>query len=114
SHDLAHQRALDAVTVAAGSENADDPASGQVTRGPERGLQRAGRVRVVDEHGERLSLLHRIESPRHTVYRFDALLDRSLGDPERARGSCRCERILHVEASLQLELDSVELVLRVE
>ena len=63
--DLAHQRALVAVAVAAAAEHADAAAARRSSsaRRAEDVLQRVGRVGVVDEHGERLALLDRLEAP---------------------------------------------------
>ena len=61
----AHLRPLAAVAVAAAAEHADHAARGELARGAEDMLERARLVRVVDDHGERLPLVDRLESPRH-------------------------------------------------
>ena len=63
--DLAHQRALAAVAVAAGAETHDHAArASSAARGLQHVLERVGRVRVVDEHGEGLALVDRLEAAR--------------------------------------------------
>ena len=61
--DLAHQRPLAAVAVAAGAEHADHAVClRSVARRAQHVLERVGRVGVVDEHGEVLALLDRLEA----------------------------------------------------
>src|SRR5439155_849397 len=108
--DLSHQRTFVAVTVAARAEHADHPAAAELTRGLERRLERAGRVGVIDKHGEGLTLVDEVEATRHAIDNLDPALDRSFPDSERTRRSGSCERVLDVEAAAQLELDSRELV----
>ena len=64
--DRAHQRPLAAVAVAAAAEHADarrPRVSG--ARRAQHVLERVGRVRVVDEHRERLAGVDRLEAARH-------------------------------------------------
>src|SRR5438445_340842 len=95
----ARQRPLHSTAVTARSEVTDpSPAATELARGLERGLERSGRVRVVDQHSERLTLVDSLEPARDPVDGLDALLDLRLTDPERAcSGGCR-ERVLDVEA----------------
>ena len=68
-------------------------------------LERLGRVRVVDEDGEGLALVHRLEAARHPGDVLDAAHDRVVLDPEQARGCDRAEDVLDVEAAAQLRAD---------
>ena len=61
----AHLRPLVAVAVAAGAEDRDHPALGQPPGGAEDVVERVGRVGVVDEHGEVLALVDRLEAAGH-------------------------------------------------
>ena len=86
--DLAHQRALVAVAVAAAAEDADQPSPGgrDLARGSEHVLERVGRVGVVDEDRERLALVDRLEAARDALgVRQRARPRRSSSMPERAR-----------------------------
>ena len=62
--DAAHQRPLAAVAVAAGAEDDDEPPVAEAARGADHVLERVGRVRVVDDHGERLPVVDRLEPAR--------------------------------------------------
>ena len=65
-------------------------------------------MRVVDDHRERLPLLHRLEPTRDAAHRLEPARDRGIVDPEQARSCERTERVLDVEAAAQLEVDAVE------
>src|SRR6185437_5060467 len=106
--DPAHQRALAAVAVAAAAEDADHAALRQVARRAEDVLERIGRVGVVDEHGERLPLVDRLEAPGYSAQFPDAVGDRVVRDLQQACRGDRAEHVLDVEAAAQsrLELDS--------
>jgi hypothetical protein len=106
--DPAHDRALLAVAVATAAEDADQAARCELARGREHVLERVGRVRVVDEHRERLPLVDGLETSGHAVDRFQPARDRVVIDPEQATARYRRKRVLHVEAALELEIDSVE------
>ena len=106
----AHQRPLLAVTVAAGAEDDDQPPAAETARRLEHVDERVGRVRVVDDHGERLSGLDRLESARHAGDRRDPAADRVLVDPELASRPDRTERVRSVEAAAQLQIDAFEIV----
>src|SRR3954451_16202001 len=61
ARDRAHERPLRAVAVAAGAEHDDQAAGGERARGAQHVVERVGRMRVVDEHRERLALDDRLE-----------------------------------------------------
>ena len=87
----AHQRALAAVAVAAGAEDDDQPPGRQLARGAQHVLQRVGRVRVVDEDGEGLALVDRLEAARDALGARQRRGDRRVGR-RRARGRRRPRR----------------------
>ena len=99
----AHQRTLAAVAVAARADDADDAPARELARGTQHVLERVGLVRVVDDHRERLPLLHGLEPARHAAHRLEPARDRRVVDPEQARRCERAERVLDVEAAAQLE-----------
>ncbi len=66
----------------------------------------SGRVRVVDDDGEVLSLVDRLESAGNAGHGADALDDRVLVDVEQERGRDRAEDVLDVEDAEQRRLDS--------
>src|SRR2546422_11710024 len=68
------------------------------TRRLERRLERAGRMRVVDQHRERLSLVHGVESSGHAVDGLDALLD-----PRSEEHTSELQSRLHLVCRLLLE-----------
>ena len=84
--DFAHQRAFRPISVAPCTEDADDAAARELASGAEHRFEGAGRVRVVDEHGERLTLVDEVEPARDALDGFDPLLDRGLIDAESACG----------------------------
>ena len=101
AHDLAHQRALGAVAVAAAAEDAEKPSRREAACLGEHVLESLRRVRVVDEYRERLALVHRLEAPGHAGQVLDAPDDRVVLDPEQACGRDRPEDVLDVEAPAQ-------------
>ena len=62
--DLAHDRTLAAVAVAAAAEDDAEPAARELARGGQHALERVGRVGVVDDHEERLAGPHLLEAAR--------------------------------------------------
>ena len=84
--DTAHERALSPVAVSPRSENDDDSTLSEPTRGSKNGLQRIGSVRVVNEDGERLSLVDGLESPRNAGHVRDPRRDRVLVEVEKKAG----------------------------
>src|SRR5262249_49327010 len=67
--DLAHQRALAPIAVSTGADPTPPPPPAlararQLARRAQDVLQRVGSVGVVDQHGEILALVHRLESSR--------------------------------------------------
>ena len=84
--DLAHQRALAAIAVAAGSRTRRRggrplAAGDQLARAREHVLERVGRVGVVDQHAEVLAPLDRLEAPRARAPRARGRRDRSRSKP---------------------------------
>src|SRR5438132_1055121 len=71
-------------------------------------LERVGRVRVIDDDGERLALVDTLETARHASDRLDAPRDRVVVDAEEAGSRHRRERVLDVEPPAELEFDSFE------
>jgi hypothetical protein len=80
--DPAHQRPLLPVAIAARAEDDEHAAVCQVARRPQDVRERLRLVRVVDEHAERLSLVHRLEPARHASDGLDARHDRIVLDAE--------------------------------
>ncbi len=75
------------------------------TGGAEDRRERVGGVRVVDDDGEVLSLVDRLESAGNAGHGADALDDRVLVDVEEERGRDRAENVLDVEDAEQRRLD---------
>ncbi len=92
ARDLAHQRPLAAIAVASGAEDDDHPPVAKIARGPEHRLERVGRVRVVDDDGERLAFVDRLEAARHVRRPGDPLGDRVLVEVEQEPGRDGAER----------------------
>ena len=84
------------------------PLSRELAGRPQHLLERIRLVRVVNDDVERLARVDRLEAAGHALDRFEAALDRFLPDLERPRRVEGAERILDVEAPLELELDPVE------
>src|SRR5439155_11380185 len=64
-----HQRALAPVPVAAAAEHRHDAPRPEIAHRQEEGLQGVVRVGVIDQGGERLSLVDALEAPRDAGYR---------------------------------------------
>ena len=105
TRDRPHQRALAAVAVAACPEDADQPACAELAGGLQHDVERVGRVRVVDDDGERLALVDRLEPPRHARHPAHALGDRVVVDVEEDPRRDRAEHVLDVEDPAQRCLD---------
>ena len=91
---------LRAVAVAAGAEHDVHAAVGQLARGAQHVLERVGRVRVVDEHGERLALVDRLEAAGHAVAPRPApRAAASRSTPSARAAAIARERVLDVEAA---------------
>ena len=99
--DLTHERTLAAVAVAAASEDTVQTSCGDRPRFHEDVFQRFGRMRVVDQHGKRLPLVHRLEPARNPSDMLDASADRGILDTEEPGRSDRAQDILDVEAPAQ-------------
>ena len=90
---LPHQRPLPAIAIASRTEDDDDPTVPEPASRFQDGLQRVRRVRVVDDDGERLPGVDRLEAPGNLVNPRDAVRgsplrrDREAGRlrPRRAR-----------------------------
>ena len=61
-------------------------------------LERLGRMRIVDQDGERLPLVHRFEATRDTLNVLDPATDRAVVDAEDTRRRDGAEDVLDVEA----------------
>ena len=95
----AHLRPLVAVAVAAGAEDRDHPALGQPAGGAEDVVERVGRVGVVDEDGEVLALVDRLEAARNTPRPGQARGGLVRVDFHRDRGGEGAERVGDVEVT---------------
>ena len=78
-----------------------DPASRQLAGRAQHVLERVGRVGVVDEHGEVLALVDRLEAARDAHAALERRDERVELDAERVRGGERAERVGDVEAARQ-------------
>ena len=101
--DLPHQRALAGVAVAARAEDDDHAALGDRARRQQDVLERARLVRVVDDDGERLALVDRLEAPGHARRVGERGQQRLRRGAEHARRRPRAERVEDVEAPGQPE-----------
>ena len=99
--DLAHDRALAAVAVPARAEDDDDAPAREVARGVQDRLERAGLVRVVDEHCEPLALLDGLQAPGDRCGRAQRRRDGGVLDAERPGDGDGRERVGDVEAPAQ-------------
>ena len=104
--DLAHQRALLTVAVAAGPEDHDHAPFGELTCRPEHVVERVRLMGVVDHDGEGLPFVDRFESARHALERGDPGGDVVLGDVEQDCGRDHAEDVLDVEAATEFRLES--------
>ena len=100
--DTPHHRPLLAVAVAAGADDHQHPAVGEVARRVEHVRERLRLVRVVDEHRERLPLVHGLQPPRHAAQRLDAVRNRLGRHVQQSRKRDRREDVLDVEAAAQV------------
>ena len=105
--DPPHLRALVAVAVAPGAEDADH-ATAELTRRAQDVRERIGRVGVVDEHREWLAFVDLFETSRDRAHGLEPRARSGVVDPEQPRRRERGERVLDVEPSAQLEVDTVE------
>ena len=103
--DRAHHGPLAAVAVAPGAEHADDPAVAEPAGRLEHGVERVGRVRVVDDDRERLALVDRLEPTGHAGHRPDALRQVLVVDIEEDARRDDAQHVLDVEAAAQRRLD---------
>src|ERR1019366_589467 len=99
--DLAHQRPLTAIAVAAAAEYDVEPPVGQAASGPEHVLQRIRRMRVVDQHREPLTLVDGLKASRDLACGRDRLERRFDRYLERAGGRECSEHVVDVELSPQ-------------
>ena len=60
---------------------------------------------VVDDDGERLPLVHGLETPGHSAHRLDSLGDRIVRQVEQARHRDRRQGVLDVESTEQVAPD---------
>ncbi len=74
--DRTHERALLAIPVSTASEHADDAIRRERPRLGKDVLERLRRVRVVDEHGEGLPFVDRLEPAGHSLEMLDPAPDR--------------------------------------
>ena len=92
--DLPHQRPLAAVTIAAAAEH-DMQRPSSAPRRREDVFERVGRVRVVDENGERLSFVDGLEASGNLSGGVDRRQREIIGNAERraaASARARCRR----------------------
>ena len=107
--DPAHQRPLLAVAVAARAEDDGQPAVAELPRRAQHVLERVGRVRVVDDHRERLARLDRLEAARER--RRPTRCPRRIASsstPSARAAQTRPERVRAVEPAAQLQVDAAE------
>ena len=97
---LAHDRALAPVAVAATAEHHDDAARCERAQCTERALERIGRVRVVTQYGTG-TIADELHPPGHLWRRRESC--RHLGDRviQRQRARRRRQRVGHVEVAQQ-------------
>jgi hypothetical protein len=101
----AHERALGGVAVAARAEHDVQAAARDLARGAQHVVERVRRVRVVDQHGEPLALVDRLEAPGHAVRASERAHDRLHRHVERPRRRDRRQCVLHVEQARQAGRD---------
>ena len=77
-----HQRALAAIAVAPAAEHDDEHGRGPARARPGGRPEAVGRVRVVDEDGEWLTFLDRLQPPGHAGQPFDPRGDGAVIDPD--------------------------------
>ena len=103
--DASHERTLAPVAVATCAEHDEHPPLGEVPRRAERRLEGIRRVGIVDEHGERLAVVHAFEASGHGVDARDALHDSVLVEIEEQARRDGAERVRHVEDPAKRDLD---------
>jgi hypothetical protein len=96
SRDLAHDRPLGAVAIAAAAEDDRQPPAGQLARRREHTLERVRRVRVVDDNEKRLTGPHLLEAPGHGADGAERLRDRGRLEAQAEPGRHGAEQIHHV------------------
>ena len=101
--DLAHQRALDRVAVAARPDHHDHLALRQRAQRGEDGLEGVGLVGVVDDDGVVLPLHDRLEAARHAVDPGDPLGDHPRVEARHRGGRDRGERVGDVELAREVD-----------
>src|SRR3954470_24980226 len=101
ARDRAHERALGAVTVAAGAEDHDEAVLRQRTGGAQDVVEGVGGVGVVDEDRERLALVDGLEAAGDLGGVREGVGDRGVGDPQGADGGDGAQDVEDVEAAGQ-------------
>src|SRR4051794_23976157 len=86
AHDGAHERALGTVAVAAGAEDDDHAPGRERPRRAQHVVERVRGVGVVDEHGERLALVDRLEAAGDAHGVREPVGDRRVIDAQGAGG----------------------------
>ena len=99
--DLAHDRALAGVALAAGAEDHDEPAVGQRAQCCQGGGDGVGLVRVVDDDGEVLPLVDPLEPAGHATALGHRPGDVGEVEPRRGAGREGGQRVGHVEVAGQ-------------
>src|SRR6266508_675270 len=103
-----------AVSISACAEDANDATAPTLACRFQDGLERPGRVRVVDEDRERLPFVDLVEAAWNAADGLDSCSDRGLIHAESTSGGRRGKGVLDVEASTELELGRPELIPRME
>src|SRR3954449_11614026 len=109
AHDGAHERALGTVAVAAGAEDDDHAPGRERPRRAQHVVERVRGVGVVDEHGERLALVDRLEAAGDAHGVREPVGDRRVIDAQGADGGDGAEDVEDVEAAgqQQAQLEAV-------
>ena len=94
--DLAHDRALRSIAIAAAAEDHAQAARGDLSRRREHALEGVRGVSVVDDHQERLAGPHLLEAPGHGADRRERLRDGPWLEAQREPGRHRREQVHHV------------------
>ena len=103
--DGAHHGPLAAVAIASRAEDADQPAAAELARRLQHDVERVRRVRVVDDHRERLPLVDRLEPPRDPRHLANPLRELVVVDVEQDARRDHPEHVLDVEPTPQRRLD---------
>ena len=101
--DASHDRALRAVAVAAAAEHREDASRRNLPRRIQDVLQAVGRMRIVDDDGERLPRIDELEAPGHALESFERPLDRLGRDPFRERRADGAHDVVDIEDSRDAE-----------